>query len=658
MRQSTRCHPLDLSVIQKWQCIARQVGVPHRVLPAVFSVCSGCKTFLTQPFGVREHWELSWQCALWDLLIDKRSSNSVWAMLPATMRGWYFHSAASVHLSVFVSYAELGLYSPSKFADATGTIQSVTEGLSSNTFSEFLNAINCTAYPTIKCPCGSHVFPEESHRLPLHIFLSKEFPWFTSYRTEKDELMRGMRDDYLIPYHHLSSFAVSAAVVIESGDLCFLVCALHKKGLPLSYVHAPLHPLTGYLPSIHADRTASIQPCVRTVRSAKASYNSTAFRLHKAIGSSHGLSVTSIGCQRSWNLKHTESVHYASEVVAFRNREDVQAQMRSHVTRFDERNHNTSIHPRNIEVLEDDEYVGNVFPLEDVRNPSNSLAGATVVNLPESVNARKALQDPVIQQLPNSICPSVMLNHPSVGTYGVEPPRPPMAVDQRFILASTSCFPAVYGQVVHAASTSSEMKKIAVYVTRCMQLLRNHTNNGIMMRNIFHSLGISDVSPSARSLRLLELAGCRVCDLGYDTDFSSLQHAHAPGEPCMTDAYFIRPQGRPPRHGNTVPFSMKSCSQDFELVMLASDAGDIFLRYGGLRSSWWQIKAGQRYAQQVDDDAVMEAMDSVRLMRHWTAALFLKSGFDMNDMSARYLSFIGGQSSKRCSVHAVPLCQV
>ena len=108
---------------------------------------------------------------------------------------------------------------------------------------------------------------------------------------------------------------------------------------------------------------------------------------------------------------------------------------------------------------------------------------------------------------------------------------------------------------------------------------------------------------------------------------------------------------------NTVPFSMKSCSQDFELVMLASDAGDIFLRYGGRFSGWWQFKPGQRYAEQIDDDKVIDAMDSVRLMRYWTAALFLKSGFDMNDMSARYLSFIGGQSSKRCSVHAVPLCQ-
>ena len=208
--------------------------------------------------------------------------------------------------------------------------------------------------------------------------------------------MRGMRDDYLTPYIHLSTFTVSASIVVESGNLQFLVCELHKNGLPLSYVHAPLHPLTGYLPSIHADRMASIQPCVRTVRSAKASYNSTAFRLHNAIGSSHGLSVTSIGCQRSWNLKHAESVHYASEVVAFRNREDVQALMRSFVARCRGTESQYKCPSKKYRSARRRRIrwqclpVGKKCAIRTRVSPAQPLS-----SLPESVNARKALQDPV-----------------------------------------------------------------------------------------------------------------------------------------------------------------------------------------------------------------------------------------------------------------------
>ena len=119
MRQSTRSHPIDLTVVQKWECIYRGIGVAHRLLPAVFHVCGACKAFLTQPFDVRNHWSMSWQCALWDLLLDKRSADTMWIMLPASMRGWYFHSDASAQLSQFHAYKAEGLFSGSKFADST-----------------------------------------------------------------------------------------------------------------------------------------------------------------------------------------------------------------------------------------------------------------------------------------------------------------------------------------------------------------------------------------------------------------------------------------------------------------------------------------------------------------------------------------------------------
>ena len=135
-----------------------------------------------------------------------------------------------------------------------------------------------------------------------------------------------MRRDFMQQSSFLQMFNATAAIVTDVKDgLCMLVCDLQKKGLPLQHVYAPIHPINGFVSSVHADRLATVVPFLRVAKSAKPKHSSYEYRLLKMTGDYNGTHVMSLSQNRNMRLQHWETVHYASEMLAVQMRPDTSA---------------------------------------------------------------------------------------------------------------------------------------------------------------------------------------------------------------------------------------------------------------------------------------------------------------------------------------------
>ena len=155
--------------------------------------------------------------------------------------------------------------------------------------------------------------------------VSESFGWQFRNISSGDRLLKlGVKSWEETPFLQLLKAHTSLVVDVDER-LCMLVCDLHYKGLTLNYLHAPIHPIDGFLSSVHSDRLATLVVSMRVARCAKAKHSSYEFRLLKSTGDNKGSHVMSLSKNRNMKLHGWETVHYASEMLAVKKRPDTKA---------------------------------------------------------------------------------------------------------------------------------------------------------------------------------------------------------------------------------------------------------------------------------------------------------------------------------------------
>ena len=192
-----------------------------------------CKPYLTDD---NSNWATVWPSVLATFFIKlDETAHLLWAMLPHALRQEYSKTFAG-------EFSQVDIADSSQFADATQEMEQFKLYHMSLNIENIIATVDNPSFRHIICPCGSLII-DECYSLPFHYFLSHLNCNFKSFSCGVGSF-RGMRRDFMQQSSFLQTFKATAAIVIDEKDgLCMLVCDLQKKGLPLQYVYAPIHPM-------------------------------------------------------------------------------------------------------------------------------------------------------------------------------------------------------------------------------------------------------------------------------------------------------------------------------------------------------------------------------------------------------------------------------
>ena len=618
----------------------------------VVNICeTHCKPYLTED---NRHWSVVWPSVLATFFIKlDKHARLLWTMLPHTLRQHYT-------ITLACEFSQVSITDDCEFADVTQEMKQFEKYHMSLNIENVIDTIDKTSFPHIVCPCGSWLFLDECYLLPLHFFLGHINSHFHSFSCGVG-LFQGMRRDFMQKTLFLQTFHASASIVIDEKDgLCMLVCDLHKNGLPLKYVHAPIHPINGFVSSVHADRLATVVPSLRVARSAKTKHSSYEYRLLKMTGDYNGTHVMSLSQRRNMRLQHWETVHYASEMLAI--------QMRPDMSAFAKQLMIDGVVSREYFIqLTDATYIAKNCTLPSSTHLARCLKGATTVDLPSAVRLKEVTLSEHFADIPNGILKALVFNHPLDDFAHGEKPFYIPAFKNRIFKLVYYCVvmsPELWHNMItkyHSPFHCSLLKLLTIPLQHCGFIKgvthRHHRQSFFSKETETESLLGNVVSPQT-TLQNKFVEVMRSCGV---ICFNSGEDLNVQGIPTSCDnllqhTIVMLVNNCNSRNEQMLSDTMNIGDKQLELRMIISLRLHCFVaRYGGKQISWWHVhRDGEPIA--LNDCTFFDFLKDHELHNRWTFALYHEmSGGMLEQLKSRYLHFLSGQSQFTCAEHSYPL---
>ena len=259
----------------------------------VVNLCDECTRYCLN--GYISPWSCVWPSVILDFLCGKFYGSicgkPFHKVLPTTVMEQYQH--------LFANNVNNG---ETLFDDLTPKVKEYNELKKDLKIENVMKAHNKYCFPEIRCPFGCSEFVGESGVLPFQYFLLQLDPEFKLRKANWKNCLRCVRPDWLDEYKHNDKFKIKAHLIIdEKKGLCIATCKFHNGGSNKHFIHPPTNP-TGRLPSKAPDRLGPATISYNCYKPAKTNFSSHTYSMGVAKGSFAGISSTTIGCKRKWDI--------------------------------------------------------------------------------------------------------------------------------------------------------------------------------------------------------------------------------------------------------------------------------------------------------------------------------------------------------------------
>ena len=257
------------------------------------NLCNECLLYSTH--STRLNWAAAWPSVLIDFLTGKFNgsvcSKPFHEIMPKNIMQQYQHL-----LPRSVSDNDI------IFEDLTSKVHHFNELKEGLTIEGVRNAHDKYCFPEVRCPFGCSEFVGETGLVPLHYFLQKLDPKFKFGNVTWKHKLACVRPDWLSEYNHNEMFKMKPHVFYdEVKGLCIATCKFHNGGSNKQFVHPRSNP-TGRLPSKLQDRLGPATMSYNCYKPTKPNFSTHTFSMGVAKGNFGGISSTTIGCKRRWDV--------------------------------------------------------------------------------------------------------------------------------------------------------------------------------------------------------------------------------------------------------------------------------------------------------------------------------------------------------------------
>ena len=592
----------------------------------LINLCDECFHFSTGGSS----WKNAWPAVILDFLIGKFSglvSNKPFhSVLPQSMLQQYQHLRQNIG-------------DPDRvFNDLTPKLSTFKNLKQSLKVEDVKAAHNTFCFPEVRCPFGCSEFVGQTGTVPFHYFLNKLDPNFKFKVTNWKLRLRCVRPDWLTSYIHNDMFIIKPHVVIDNvKGLCIATCSFHNGGSNKLFVHPPCNP-TGRLPSRNSDRLGPATITYNSYKPAKPNYSSHTYSMGVAKGGFTGISSTTIGCKRKWDIAFGMK-EVSRESLCCNNRSDIKPLLQK-LVKQGELSQNLC------------DSISSADAMPECHEISNCLRNTTSVPLESSLAVKKLQESGIeVKYFP-------IFAHP-FNNYGCDPPELAIVNCERlylwnffvmFALSSSfhsSLLESTVQQSKELAKTFHQMfcepgksssKKQKEDLTRSLESLSSNASGD------FHR----DITQLLTSITF-----CDIVSVNARDDVNSLLTNNN-----YKNIVIFTSNSRTGTHTSYLPDRVSSPNGNvtYELRSIAIKDGNTIktvVRHGKQYNCWWTYSSNSYQPLQinVDDVTLMGQIHSNWITCHFEHVDSLK----LREEKFRYLEYLGGQGKFICNQHQIPL---
>ena len=314
-RVSTHFYPLSLIEVTTDELSSRRFGRSLQVRAKVF-LCELCHLYLSEK---KVTWKNAWPCVLYSFIVRSEKCDffhdgcNFLEKLPFELAASWFHE---IPLEVFTKQDAF------VFNDVTQGLSIFAKLINSYTARDFVTAMNCFPFPSVRCFCGSNEYIEEVHFLGFQHLLNFIDSMFVSFNANFMSHLRCIREDFFKVCDKGVVYQVRPSVCVNESGLCLAVCALHARGSKLRMIHMARNPILANLNHPKSDRLAPIASVLRDATPSKKGEFSHTWTMSKPLVGFSGAGSIVLHTKRSLAAK-SQFLLPVSESIFVNNRKDM-----------------------------------------------------------------------------------------------------------------------------------------------------------------------------------------------------------------------------------------------------------------------------------------------------------------------------------------------
>ena len=319
-RCSTPFHEIKFSKTVKTSISHKKYGC-HLFHQDHVSLCDLCIKYRTRDAvtgKTQSTFSVAWPCVFWSNFNKSTCVPSLWSILPPDLCLSWLHGD-NMDIPSFKS--AINFVSLAVFQDITMNVREFNTLFNDWSSSKLSDTLNKYYFPIVKCPVGCWAFIDKIGTIPFNHYLAFIDRQFTSFQSNSDNFLRGMRSDYaekeiVFPQDTLCP-VVSPTIIFQNGFPSLATCPDHDKKIPHQYCHIPKSPLHRLVSPV-TDRFSPAILNTRTMKPFRENFSTASYKMYKVNGSFQGTSTCFISENRRFDIVDNAMLQREHLYVKFR----------------------------------------------------------------------------------------------------------------------------------------------------------------------------------------------------------------------------------------------------------------------------------------------------------------------------------------------------
>ena len=319
-RCATEFHELHFTKTVKLSLSRKKYGFQHFQEDHV-SLCDLCIKYRipdTVTGKTQTTFSVAWPCVFWSFFNSSTRVPSFWSILPPDLCASWLH-ADNMDIPTFKS--AINFVSIPVFQDITLNVREFNTLFNDWSSSKLSEILNKYYFPIVKCPVGCWAFIDKIGTIPFNHYLAFLDRQFTSFNSNSDIFLKGMRSDYaqheIVFPQDLHCPVVAPTIIFQNGSPSLATCPDHDKKIPHQYCHIPKSPLHRLISPV-SDRFSPAILNTRTMKPFRENFSTASYKMYKVNGSFQGTSTCFISETRRFDNVDNSMLQRESMYVKFR----------------------------------------------------------------------------------------------------------------------------------------------------------------------------------------------------------------------------------------------------------------------------------------------------------------------------------------------------